>query len=428
MRMRQLGSGQSLVFVVSAEIRRKITAARRMPPTGEIRVVDVLCWSVRETWQELRRLMPLWAAQGRRHLHHERLWERVRLGLSSGSGLGAGPDVEDGFLEREALTLGERYGLSDEGRAAWETGGPGETQIRKRCEDFAVGSSAGDGFGGEQERELSTEAEEDRLVARSEPQRPYEPSLHKDVEAFIATGMVTSGSKAFLPAFESLASSSMGSSLSCLRLPSNLLVTADFARTVHLPTPAGVSDAYLRPVQWIATAPSSSGPASTIVILSPWEANELLPIIRSGTATATLHLFAPRTSLGTRSLEDLTLFTTPPLPPGWSAARPAVMLLVLFAGQLYLYSYADYAEICRFLGGAGRISRGQDGGEGDREVEICDENGASSAASRTLLLVSRIRHQNRDVSKTDVGRMLDGDVLQPEMFSSRIRLPRLENS
>jgi hypothetical protein len=135
-----------------------------------------------------------------------------------------------------------------------------------------------------------------------------------------------------------------------------------------------------------------------------------MPTFRSpGAATATLHLFAPRTSPSARSVEDLLLYTTPALPPGWVAPPALVGLLVLFSGQLYLGSYAGSVEVCRLLG----VPCGTD--DGDRN------GGVFGPAPVTFFsrLFREIRHRDKDISKSHMGRILDGDVLLPGDFISQ---------
>jgi hypothetical protein len=254
---------------------------------------------------------------------------------------------------------------------------------------------------------------------------PLQPSLDADVISFVMTGVIPPGSKSFQPVFTALSNSSAGSFIDDLRLPScysdgNLLVTADFARTVCLPTAASLSDAYQRPVQWIISAriPNytvhSDPETHILVILSPWEANELLPALRTSAAVTTLHLFAPRTSLSMRSAEDMMLYTTPSLPPTWLAPRTSLLLLLLlFSGQLYLRSYAHYVEICRILQ-LPHLLR-----------DYHDDDKISPAANTNLAFFNRllwhIRHDCTDISRTDLGRILTDHLMTPDAFDSPSR-------
>ena len=103
--MRKLGNGQSVVFCIPAEIQFKIRALFGNNSQFGITVSDVLCWAVSETWTYLRRIIPLWAVQGKRYEYQLELWNRAR---------GSTPtEVPEGiaheFLEVEGLTVEQRY-------------------------------------------------------------------------------------------------------------------------------------------------------------------------------------------------------------------------------------------------------------------------------------------------------------------------------
>lgn len=433
MRMRKLGRSQSIIFIVPPEIRRKITELHQLPEDGDISVVDVLCWSVSETWAELRRLAPIWATQGLRHQRQKRFWcFKTDTGQQFQSANKNGAAVDERFLERATRTLQERYHPADAlkqpalAAAAHRKSSEG-AKIWARCKAFGIRRLDSSPLGEEQERELSAEVEEERIVERPPNGQPHKPSLCPDVKTFITTGEIPPGSPAFMPAFDALAGSSIGHLLGRLKLPSGLLATADFARTVHRPSPQANMDAYQQSVQWIATAPSRRNELQVVVVVvvSSWEANAILPMVRSNNTTATLHLFAPRTSLATRSAESLTLYTTPALPPGWAPPRLPILLLLLFAGQLYLGSYASYVEMCQLLGAPYRIhdltEDGKSQGEGAGRPGSGGEEG--TAAFRNVLapffsmLVGQIRHDCAHISNTDLGCILMGDVLPPSEFS-----------
>lgn len=258
---------------------------------------DVLIWSIRETWKELRRLAPLWAAQGLRHQRQQAIWERADTG---GTRYELTRDTASRFLENDARTLQQRYQASS--APAWDSGGasgdaalpPGRAEaareIRKTYEFFGLPNEASVSL--EEQNECELVAEEVREPAAPRPPQPHTPSLHEDVRRFVATGVIPAGSMAFLPAFMSIQGSSVGHLVHDLRFPAaGVYVTADFSATV-IPPDQGSSremDRYQRPVQWIATAPAplrrrNQGAERTVtaVILSPHEANELLPIFRGG--------------------------------------------------------------------------------------------------------------------------------------------------
>jgi hypothetical protein len=132
-----------------------------------------------------------------------------------------------------------------------------------------------------------------------------------------------------------------------------LLATTDFSNTVHCPPPNPLQDLdmFMRPVHWVL---SSRLPGEKrLLLISPFEANELLPLIRKHGAV-TLHAYSPRIGASMPSMEDLSLFAIPPVLESWAA--PATTLqLNLFAGQLYLRNNDEYLALCRFLGQCFRV-------------------------------------------------------------------------
>lgn len=395
MRMRELGHGQSVALVAPVEIQRRIVRRRGKHRYGDITVADVLAWSITETWDEARRLGPLWKVQGRRQAHQRRLWQQAdkedHYELSS--------ETADQFLEPGSLTLREHY----------------HPQCKGRIETVE----------GEQERELLAEVEICSKVSLPRA-KARQPSLHPDVETFVETGWIPDGSAAFLPAFESLLGSSVTHLLRSLR-PSGLrfFVTADFACAVNLPSDAESQafDAYQRPVQWVCTAAfettwSGDGDAMMVaVVLSPWEADHLMPRFRAGKIPTILHLFAPRTCLDMRSADDLLLYALPAPPPRWRAPRALMLTLLLFAGQLYLRTYDDYVAMCQLLGVRHRADAKEEQEENDEDVGTF----GSDAVPFFLELFERIRHPLADISNTDIGCILNGKVLPRKAFSAPVR-------
>lgn len=65
MRIRKLGTGQSVVFCVPEEIETKIREMTEATDDQPMSVPDVLRWAIRGTWTDLSRSMPLWLAQGK---------------------------------------------------------------------------------------------------------------------------------------------------------------------------------------------------------------------------------------------------------------------------------------------------------------------------------------------------------------------------
>ncbi|KAF4634555.1 hypothetical protein G7Y89_g3550 [Cudoniella acicularis] len=432
MRMRKLGKGQSVVFFIPSEIRRKITKLRNISQEEEITTVDVLRWAISETWYECHKSIPLWATQGTRHQWQEVAWNQV--GTQMGTEIYA--KIASTFLEDESQSLSKRYSPSAgaaKGILGEELQDPDLAersqelrQIKTRCEEFGVFSIGSATLHEEQEREISTEVEEERQIRRPSFMEPHVPSLHADVEKFVRTGQLHTQSKGFRPAFMALKDSSVARLVDLSQFSSEILVTEEFVRTVKPGPPPYISDQYQRPVQWIVTSFNSAEDRKTVkhmVIFSPWEVNWLLPIIRHSHAVM-LHMYTPRPNLSFRSIEDLTLYTIPSLPDGWAAPRKLILQLNLLAGQLYLRTYPEYTQLCNFLGisyqtsSSNTVKIGADGFVGrTRANPNCIFT--KSPVPFLRVLVTQICRDCQDIGKTDLGRILAGELLTKEHFTGR---------
>jgi hypothetical protein len=92
----------------------------------------------------------------------------------------------------------------------------------------------------------------------------------------------------------------------------------------------------------------SHGTGKHLVIISPYEVDELLPDI-SKSSNVTLHVYSPRSSIAYRPLDQLMLYTSPTRSPAPTIPRHLITQLNLYAGQLYLSLYDEYLEVCKFL-------------------------------------------------------------------------------
>ncbi|KAI9824844.1 MAG: hypothetical protein M1819_000796 [Sarea resinae] len=422
MRLRKLGKGQSVVFCIPAEIQSKILERTCKQEDSVIEVADVLRWAISETWLDLRRSMSLWAVQGRRFEEQKHLWAAAER--EDGYEFSSAQAEE--FLEEEAQTLDYRYRphppsetprLSD-----WNAENENISRIIERCRDFGNLNFDSATLQEEQERELSPEIEQERQVERPPRATPEKHSIHRDVSSLVRTGQVIAHSNAFLPAFEALRTSSAAAYLDVSQFPHDLLVTADFARTIKVSGERYVSDAYQRPVQWIFSSAGGVEPSSSIkhmVIISPFEAQELLPLIQEY-RRVTLHLYAPRPNLGFRPLDALDLFTAgKPFDSRCIVPRHVIVQLNLFAGQLYLSSFREYTELCDTLNLAWRPAE-----EGVRVR--ADGFITSTSAGKTVfrdspveflkVLMTKIRRNCEGIEKTHLGKILQGGLLEETDF------------
>ena len=203
--------------------------------------------------------------------------------------------------------------------------------------------------------------------------------------------------------------------------PEHLLVTADFARTVHTLKIQHL-DSFLRPGHGVASAKNVN--TVECVVLSPYEAHTLLPSIRQHKIIA-LHIYSPRISMSVRILEDLS-FCTIPAVPKCRPHPPFVMQLNIFAGQLYLRSYEEYLSVCRFLGLCFRPPCEQiqvrcDGffsptSRPDLDAIIEKECPFTASPFKFLRMLITLRRKRQNYQKSHFGRILHGELLVNELF------------
>ncbi len=414
-----LGKGQSVVFCVSDEIQTKIQRHMPEPDGAGIDVLDILMWVIYETWMDTRRNIPMWATQGKRYRKHAKLWATYR----TKDRIGFSKNDAESFLEDEAQTLDARY--RPHSRGLTEGAEPKNNDpIAQRCREFNISGLHSASLREEQERELSPEVEQERQIQRPRAAKPAAHSIHPDIRRFVSEARLPAGSKACMPAFKALSNTSAADHLNLAKYSGALLVSADFARTVDAYGASYVSDSYQRSVQWILTSTrgdaSPNGVIKHMIIISPYEAQELLPEITKSKAVA-LHLYAPRPNLGFHALDTLDLYTVPKQPRS-RIPRPLIVELNLFAGQLYVESFEGYVELCGFLG-----VDWQDAEEGSIPSDsFIVQNDGTRARLQPLfqenpvkflkVLMMKIRRNCQGISKTHVGLILDNRLLRPGDF------------
>jgi hypothetical protein len=157
-----------------------------------------------------------------------------------------------------------------------------------------------------------------------------------------------------------------------------------------------------------------------VVVISPFEAHELLPIIREKKKVR-LHIYAPRVSSSMRSFSDLTFYSTPNSPTDtWSAPAHARIELNLFAGQLYFDSKEEYERVCGLLA-LSRAHPGATYNEADGFVPIQYRTGAHSpfAESKVKILKTLIglRRTGMGYYRTHLGQVLNASSLSEKTLS-----------
>jgi hypothetical protein len=265
----------------------------------------------------------------------------------------------------------------------------------------------------EQEREVNHEVEPEYSTGGKHPRplrvQPAGHVIHADIREFIETGKLPESPTHISPL---LAPVSMAEALDlATEWSPSPFATADFATTIHGSCGMGLTE-YLRPVNWILS--SGTGKDSIVVVISPYEANALLPAIRESNKVR-LHMYAPRVTYSMHSFSDLTFYSIPSSPATpWSAPAHIRTLLNLFAGQLYFDSTNEYESVCVLLAlsvahpGATYIGR-------DGFVPPKHRTGKDSPFTRSMIPVMNkligLRLKGMDYSRTHLGQILNGQPL-----------------
>ncbi|RYP54802.1 hypothetical protein DL769_010286 [Monosporascus sp. CRB-8-3] len=418
MRMRKLGKGQSVTLFIPQEIQERIRNCASLGTNASLTVTSALLWSISETWTDTEKSIPLWAIQGFRHQRQEVIWNK-KIAHESELTLESS-DLRD-YFEDEAMSLEQRYLPSHQtpGRVFSSLAADRELMERKEqvdriraiCERYQIASFSSATLSEEQERELAPEIEQERQAERPNPMEPKRHIIHPDVLELVRRGNLNLNGGGFLAAFESFNRSTARRLANAVEFGQDLLVTTDFANAVDL-TAESHSDAFHRSVQWVLTSKNRTENGQFLVILSPWEANELILEIDKSNYVH-LHSYAARPNLSFPTLQDLKLCTTPSIPPDWrSPPKSLILQLNIFAGQLYFEDMTEYKETCAFLGlsyvpNDGSVKVRADGFVGQGTLyPRCRFTQSPTAFLRVVM--SNIRRDCQDISRTHVG--LEGEV------------------
>ena len=141
-----------------------------------------------------------------------------------------------------------------------------------------------------------------------------------------------------------------------------------------------------------------------------------------------MHLYKAQSNLNYSSMDTLDFWTVPERNPPFPIPRSVAVQLNIFAGQLYISSYEDYLEICKFLGLASVVITTEMLEAGwkiaadhfilsDNQGRVGGESEATASPVRAIrTLMTAIRRNGEGIDKTDIGRLLDGKLFKKDDF------------
>ncbi|KAF2396522.1 hypothetical protein EJ06DRAFT_222752 [Trichodelitschia bisporula] len=416
MRLRQLGTTQSVTFFAPPEVHQSILDLRSDRNTDRIDSSDVVYWLLEQTCNSNEQLQKLYCAQGLDFCR------RVNAGKKNSDFL-TSETHRDNYLrvlrQPEQQSLQQMYKPTSGAKTkvtvstfCSEVRGFVDQLVQQRdvqTEWSTTHTSALEQV--EQEREVANEVQQVRQVQKPVHFKPFTfPGLHPTIRSFAATGKLRSCTS-YIPAYAILCQTELGMKHEVILGPDfeqrRLFVSAQFMRTVELKG-GQLNDNFIRPVNWILWCPSTQ----TALVVIPEEAEELIPIVRKANH-AQVHLVIYSAPVTKRMLHfnDLTFYSLPSLRRGWKAPLWLRIHLGILAGRLY-FEFEEHGELTRVLGLGDDPVDAHRGSQIDRA-----DDGETRLNSRLRSFVQdwlAIRRNGQDFTHTPMGYLCQGWTLRPE--------------
>ncbi|KAL9051900.1 MAG: hypothetical protein Q9162_005738 [Coniocarpon cinnabarinum] len=419
MRLRQLGTTQSVVFYAPPEVHQSILDVNCRPSDYSPDSSDVVRWVCEQTCRANEQLKPLYFSQGANFCNRSQAARDQPDMLTNKKQC---QSFVRKIQQQENHSLSQLYMPISTSKTASKTL-PKYTSpdlieyakeldlVRQSFEDTGEAVQAIALQEVEQEREVAVEAETVRAIDKPPHRKALpHPNLDDALRQFCEDGRARWKLFTILPALTYLRSTSVGKEHAVYDSAQNtrLYVTRDFTRTVELP--AGVvDDAYARPVNWILWSMIDQ----IAIVVSPHEAEKLVPILRKAKDPQT-HLLTYSAPVTRKMLcfDDLNYYAIPPLPDGWKAPQWLRREIGIFAGKLY-FKFEDYTDLCRYLNVKPKIA-----GSG-AQIDEMNQSKTPSAHLRTerplhfLQQWISMRRRGQDFSHTPMGFVVQSKELDP---------------
>ncbi|PIG85815.1 hypothetical protein AARAC_009742 [Aspergillus arachidicola] len=400
MRLRQLGQTQSVIFIAPPEVHQNILDVCKKGRGDTIDSSDVVYWLLFQTCANNRDLQPLFYAQGadfcRRVQAAAQYPKFLSDPLQREAYIGVLQQPEQQTLEQlykpqildidvKEPTTGASPFLFSGRVAEFMQVLRQQRQQSKFIQDSIVGSALEEV---EQEREVAYQIEEEREIQRPRRLEAHHfPGLHPSLSRFAKTGVLKRSK--FISAAHVLSTTSLGlkygSEVTAL-LP-RLCVSSEFTKTVKL-RPGERRDEFMRPVTWLLCNIATEA----VIIVTPEEAEELIPILRT-TPAPSMHLITYAAPVTKRMLHFsyLNYYAIPSFPTQCAIPYWLSLEVGTFAGRLY-FAYADYTCL---------LQQVQPGPEEQTSKGLLTTRRTAQMSLLEEWLV--LRRQGQDISHTPMG-------------------------
>ncbi|KAF4631564.1 hypothetical protein G7Y89_g6567 [Cudoniella acicularis] len=350
MRLRQLGTTQSIVFFAPPEVHQSILDVCGKRRGEVLDSSHVVYWLLEQTCRANEHLQNLYLAQGTDFCRRTNAqWKNAKFLTENGH--------REAYLRviqyPERQTLEQLYGVVTDTQPSSAADIP-SAELKSFVEELSKQKRAANGNGDlihssvleevEQEREVEFQVEQVRQMQKPTHYKALAfPGLHAAVSHFVNTGNLAGG-HGYEHVFDALARTSIGQNYNVRRTTSQLFVSAEFMRTIELGKRIP-NDNFLRPVEWVLWNPSNG----TALIIISEEAELLIPIIRAARKPM-VHLitYAAPVTKNMLHFNGLSYYVLPRLPGGYRAPDWFSIELGIFAGRLYI-NFPECAPLTKYL-------------------------------------------------------------------------------
>ena len=403
MRLRKLAHGQSLLFLAPPEVHQSITELAGKPE-DQLDGYDVIAWSLEQSCQSIERSQPLRILQGLNHSQRQITMSRFLTVFPDPDDLVKEADVSSElittFREKEEQSLHDLYApplLKDNIL-------PGVIESSQKISDATIQilltmwreldltESEGPSPHEEHEREVAHEVEQETQVQRPPRVQALPPAVDVKLRDFVHTGMIESFMQ--FPRVYDCVVRMTSTKLDGRNPWPHLRATDDFVKTVERPQ-SGYYDEYLRPVNFVLTSKQETRPWF-LLLISQYEASELLREIQDPASGVRLQVYEPRTMKSMIAVDFGTGQVTQSVDDWQSLNSDIRRQLNLFAGQVYFNNYKDYKKLCKDLG-----------------------TRLNPSVEQTRSFVKAwiaIRRKGQDYLQSHVGQMVSGRAIKEEAF------------
>ncbi|KAH7319411.1 hypothetical protein BKA65DRAFT_101684 [Rhexocercosporidium sp. MPI-PUGE-AT-0058] len=430
MRLRQLGTTQSITFFAPPEVNQSILDLCQKSTWVSVTSYDVVRWLLEQTCRGIEQLQPLYFSQG------ADFCRRAQAELDHPQYLGD-PGQRESYMtclrQIEQQTLEQLYGPNTKGKTsmAIEKYSPELRVLVKKLEVDRKGyQDTGNAVRGsalqevEQEREVAYEVEAVREVQVPVHYAALKSSpLHRDILIFANAGRMAADSAAYELAFTAMQRFAICKKfgISNQGTSGKLYVSTEFMRTVKVPPGDTAYDNFQRPVHWILYSTA----ADVAIIVVPEEVEHILHVVNDAVFPAS-HVLSYAAPITRKMLHfnDLSYYAVPALPSEWKAPAWLCTELGIYAGRLY-FDFSEYSSILSFLGVRETTSRIEEeevddiNASDECEAQKSGENGGEvkvhkSFTRKPLAFLQEwlaVRRKGQDFAETPMGYICQGKQL-----------------